>query len=85
MRYVQMKSIVFSPSAQRQWAKLSVDVRLRLRTRLKELAASGGGDLKRLRGRDGTRLRVGEWRVILFMTPDEIRVTAVGHRREIYD
>ena len=82
---MQMKNIVFSPSAQRQWVKLSADVRLRLRPRLKELAASGGGDLKRLKGRDGTRLRVGDWRVILFVTADEIRVTAVGHRREIYD
>ena len=80
-----MRAIVFSPSAQRQWGKLPADIRMRLRTRLRELAASGSGDLKRLKGREGTRLRVGDWRIILFVTADEIQVTAVGHRREIYD
>src|SRR5437016_2843163 len=50
----------------RQWAKLSPDIRRRLDKRLMEFAESGHGDVKRLKGRDGMRLRVGDWRVIFY-------------------
>jgi mRNA interferase RelE/StbE len=50
-----------------------------------EFAASGVGNVKRLRGREGLRLRVGDWRVIFNEEGDAIVVLAVGHRREIYD
>ena len=79
-----MKTIVFTPAAARQWAKLSVDIRSRIDGRLQEFAASGKGDVRRLKGRAGSRLRVGDWRVIFDETRDTIVVVAVGHRREIY-
>jgi len=86
MRYwLLMKSIVFTPASARQWAKLSGDVRRRLDTRLQEFAESGKGDVRRLKGRDGARLRVGDWRVIFYEERGTIVVVAVGHRREIYD
>ena len=80
-----MKSIVFTPAAARQWLKLSNDVRQRIDGRLTEFATIGKGDLKRLKGRAGSRLRVGDWRVIFYETADSIVVVAVGHRREVYD
>jgi mRNA interferase RelE/StbE len=80
-----MKSIAFTPAAARQWAKLAGDVRRRIDARLSEFAASGKGDVKRLKGRNGARLRVGDWRVILYEERNTIVVVAVGHRREIYD
>jgi mRNA interferase RelE/StbE len=80
-----MKKVVFTPAGTRQWIKLTVDVRRRIDKRLMEFAESGKGDVKRLRGRDGARLRVGDWRLIFYETRDEIVVVAVGHRREIYD
>jgi len=80
-----MKKIVFTSAGTRQWIKLSADVRRRIDKRLLEFAASGKGDVKRLRGRDGARLRVGDWRLIFYEAGDEIVVVAVGHRREIYD
>ncbi len=80
-----MKKIVFTSAGTRQWIKLSADVRHRIDRRLVEFAASGKGDVKRLRGREGVRLRVGDWRVIFYETGNEIVVVAVGHRREIYD
>jgi len=80
-----MKKIVFTSAGTRQWIKLSVDVRRRLDRRLSEFAASGKGDVKRLHGRDGVRLRVGDWRVIFYETGEEIVIVAVGHRREVYD
>jgi mRNA interferase RelE/StbE len=79
-----MKPIVFTSAGARQWAKLSDDVRRRIDARLTEFATSGKGDVKRLKGRDGARLRVGDWRVIFYEESGAIVVVAVGHRREIY-
>jgi mRNA interferase RelE/StbE len=80
-----MKSIVFTPASTRRWVKLAVDVRRRIDGRLTELATSGKGDVKRLKGREGSRLRVGDWRVIFYEESGAIVIVAVGHRREIYD
>jgi mRNA interferase RelE/StbE len=80
-----MKSIAFTVIGARQWAKLSPDVRSRIDRRLAEFATTGHGDVKRLKGRDGSRLRVGDWRVIFYENQETIVVAAVGHRREIYD
>ena len=80
-----MKELLFTPSASRQWAKLSADSRRRIDARLTEFAESGKGDVKRLKGRGGARLRVGDWRVIFDETAVSIIVVAVGHRRDVYD
>ena len=80
-----MKPVVFTPAALRQWSKLSPDIRRRIDARLMEFVSSGKGDVRRLKGRAGARLRVGDWRVIFDETRDTIIVVAVGHRREVYD
>jgi mRNA interferase RelE/StbE len=80
-----MKPIAFTPASTRQWVKLSAQIRQRIDARLTEFAASGKGDVKRLKGRQGSCLRVGDWRVIFYEEKDAIIVVAVGHRREIYD
>ena len=80
-----MAQIVFAPTAMRQWLKLSPDVRERIRKKLNVLAASGHGDVKKLRGQGGSRLRVGDWRVVYYEEAGTIVVAGVGHRREIYD
>lgn len=77
--------IAFSAAAARQWLKLSADVRRRLDVKLSAFAQTGQGDVKRLKGRGGARLRVGDWRVVFYVEGDTIVVAAVGHRREIYD
>lgn len=85
MRYSGMKPVAFTATSARQWAKLSPDVRRRIDRRLAEFATSEHGDVKRLKGRDGMRLRVGDWRVIFYEDQGTIIVAAVGHRRDIYD
>jgi mRNA interferase RelE/StbE len=85
MRYFGMRPIVFTATSARQWAKLSSDVRRRIDARLTEFATTGHGDVKRLKGRVGSRLRVGDWRMIFYEDQGTIVVAAVGHRREIYD
>jgi mRNA interferase RelE/StbE len=76
--------IVFTAAATRQWRGLSVDVRRRLDDKLRTYAETGQGDVKRLSDA-GSRLRVGDWRIIFYVERGSIVVTAVGHRREIYD
>lgn len=77
--------VSFTPAALRQWLKLQPDVRRRIDEKLTELAASGHGDVKRLKGRPGARLRVGDWRLIFVEDGETLTVMAVGHRGEIYD
>jgi len=85
MRYLPMKPIVFTPAATRQWMKLTAAIRNRVNRRLEAFAETGQGDVKKLKGRAGARLRVGDWRVIFYEERGMIVVVAVGHRREIYD
>jgi len=80
-----MKRIVYTPASTRQWVKLAADVRRRIDRRLTEFATNGTGDVKRLKGREGSRLRIGDWRVIFYEENGAIVVVAVGHRGEIYD
>jgi mRNA interferase RelE/StbE len=80
-----MKPLAFTPAATRQWVKLPEEARRRIDARLTRFAADGTGDVKRLRGRAGARLRVGDYRVIFYEEGGSIVVVAVGHRREIYD
>jgi mRNA interferase RelE/StbE len=77
--------IFWTAAATRQWLKLSADVRRRLAARLEAFAQTGQGDVKRLKGRDGARLRVGDWRIIFYVEGNRLVIVAVGHRREIYD
>jgi mRNA interferase RelE/StbE len=80
-----MRPIAFTSAATRQWLRLSSDVRRRIDVKLTRLAESGGGDVKRLKGRAGSRLRIGDWRVIFYEEHGTIIIAAVGHRRELYE
>jgi len=80
-----VKAIYFTPAAIRQWRGLSVDVRRRIDSKLATYATDGSGDVKRLKGHSGCRLRVGDWRVIFIEDARSITVIAVGNRREIYE
>ncbi|HEU0082516.1 MAG TPA: type II toxin-antitoxin system RelE/ParE family toxin [Bradyrhizobium sp.] len=80
-----MRSVVFKAAARRQWMKLPPQLRKRIATRLNAFAQTGQGDVKKLKGQDGARLRVGDYRVIFYQESDAIVVAAVGHRRDIYD
>jgi mRNA interferase RelE/StbE len=64
--------------------KPPVDIRARIEAGLSRLAQDGTGDVRKLSGEPGFRLRVGEYRVIFTETSAAIEVRAAGHRREIY-
>jgi mRNA interferase RelE/StbE len=85
MRYFVMKEIVVTAAATRQLAKLPADVRRRIVIKLRGYAETGSGDVKKLAGRAGARLRIGDYRAIFVEDKARITLVAVGHRREIYD
>ena len=60
----------------------------RIRDKIEQYATdpmSLANNIKRLKGREGLRLRIGDWRVIFDETRDTVIIVAVGHRREVYD
>lgn len=77
-------AVTFTPAALRQWLKLNADIRARIKAKPDTFAETAVGDVKRLKGRAGSRLRVGDWRVIFYTEGNMIVIAAVGHRREIY-
>ena len=80
-----MEEIIFMPSARRQWMKLPPQTRDRIRSKLEAYFEFGKGDVKKMKGQDGFRLRVGDWRLVFDQEDNAIIVMSVGHRREIYD
>ncbi|MGI8527378.1 MAG: type II toxin-antitoxin system RelE family toxin [Pseudolabrys sp.] len=80
-----MKEIAFTAVATRQWLGLSVNIRQRIDDKLTVYATNGSGDVKRLKGRGGCRLRAGDWRVIFIEEKTAIVVVAVGNRKDIYE
>jgi mRNA interferase RelE/StbE len=79
--------VVFARTAEKELAKLSTDVRLRVARAIRGLednpVPSGA---KRLKGRAEFRLRVGDCRVLYFLdhSISILTIVAVGHRREVY-
>jgi mRNA interferase RelE/StbE len=80
-----VKRILFTAAADRQRRKLTAAVDRRLRAKLEVYAATGQGDIKRLKGSRDMRLRAGDWRVVFSDDGRTIIVGAIGHRREIYE
>lgn len=78
--------VQFATHAQRELRRLDGPVRRRVVRAIDRYAATGHGDVKRLRGSESYRLRVGDWRVI-FNLDDVVLVILVlhvRHRREAY-
>jgi mRNA interferase RelE/StbE len=85
MRY----TLYITPAAYRQLKKLENDVQAMIRNKLDGLCEnprSNAFDVKKLQGREGYRLRVGDYRAIYRLYNDKliVEVMAIGHRREIY-
>jgi mRNA interferase RelE/StbE len=67
--------------------RLPRNVSDRIRAKLTQLAAepdSLANNLTAIKGTQALRLRVGDWRVILSVTVNEIVVHAIGPRGSIY-
>lgn len=82
-----MKAIRFeSPAALRAFRRLPAEARAALLAKVQAYAADpqAGGRAKKLVGREGVRLRAGDYRAIIEESATEISIVSVGDRRDIY-
>lgn len=80
-------TVVIPRSVQKQLDKLRDDAADRILLRLVELEAQPRPpDVKRLKGREAWRIRVGDYRVIYEIRDRALQVVVItiGHRREVY-
>lgn len=83
MRY----RVVLPKSVQKQLDRLPDEIARRILARLTELESNPRPpDVKKLKGRNAWRIRVGDYRVIYEIHDRELHilVITVGHRREVY-
>jgi mRNA interferase RelE/StbE len=74
-----VKTIVFSARAADQLDELPLAAREQVINSLHRYAMTGAGDVKKLSGREGARLRVGRYRIIF--DEDEMTVLAIEIRK----
>jgi len=75
-----MKTIILTLSAAKELDALPRDAREHVEGGLHRYALTGQGDVKRLQGRDGYRLRVGNYRVIFDEDAVTILAIYIGRR-----
>jgi mRNA interferase RelE/StbE len=82
------REILLSSRAQEEFVRAESQIRERIRDALNQLATTGHGDVRRLKGvrggQDLFRLRVGSYRIVFELANDQIRVTRIVRRSEGY-
>lgn len=75
-----MKTIIFTAAAARDFDALPSDARKAVGDGLISYAMTGVGDVKRLAGRDGYRMRIGRYRVLFDEDAATILAIYIGKR-----
>ncbi len=76
--------VTYRKAALKALRKLPAATQTRIEKAIATYAESSEGDVKALQGRDGARLRVGNYRVIFVETEKEIEVFHIGHLKDVY-
>lgn len=82
------RTLVFTRPSARALSRMPPATEGLIRAKLRQLAEEPeamANNVKALKGQDGFRLRVGDWRVIFTREADRVIVHAVGPRGSIYD
>lgn len=82
-----MKPITYRPAALKVLRKMPQTTAKRIISKIEAYAidpASQANNVKALKGREGIRLRVGDWRVIMDDNGDVLDVLEIGSRGSIY-
>ena len=82
-----MYRVALSKAARKQLDDLPDDIAARIISRLENLKADPRpADVKKLKGREGWRIRVGDYRVIYTIHDNDllILVIRIAHRRDVY-
>tara|TARA_R100000789_G_scaffold35519_4_gene38454 strand:- start:7425 stop:7676 length:252 start_codon:yes stop_codon:yes gene_type:complete len=83
-----MKQISYTKSAIRALRRMPANTASLIRTKIEAYAqdpSSQANNVKSLKGREGIRLRVGDWRVIMDNKGNVLAVLDIGPRGGIYD
>ncbi|MBS3092983.1 type II toxin-antitoxin system RelE/ParE family toxin [Candidatus Pacearchaeota archaeon] len=78
--------IVWDEKAYDSLNKLEPPITRRIFKKVEELSENPfSKDIKRLKGSNDFRLRIGDYRVIFAIEQNTLQVLKVGHRKNIYD
>ena len=83
-----MKQVTYTRSAIKTLTRMPANTSKRIRAKVDEYAAdptSQANNVKALKGREGIRLRVGDWRVVMNDAGVILDVLEIGPRGGIYD
>ena len=83
-----MRQISYTKIAIRVLRRMPVNKAQLIRSKIESYAqdpASQANNVKSLKGRDGIRLRVGDWRVIMDEQDNVLAILDIGPRGGIYD
>jgi mRNA interferase RelE/StbE len=81
-----MYRIEWKENAIKDIEKLERNISRRIYLKIEEISIDPfSKDIKKLKGIDAFRLRVGDYRIILDIKGDLITVLKVGHRKNIYN
>ena len=78
--YRLMKTIVFTSASAKQFDALPLAAQAAIEAALGRYAVHGHGDVKRLSGREGYRLRIGQYRVLFDESRTTILAVYIGRR-----
>ncbi len=81
-----MYNLEWKENALRELEKLEGSMARRIIKKVDELSENPfSKDIKRLKGSDDFRLRIGDYRIIFAIKQNDIHILKVGHRKNIYD
>ena len=83
-----MRELKYTKSAIRALRKMPANTAALIIVKIEAYAKdpeTANNNVKTLRGRQGFRLRVGSWRVIMDDDGNVLAVLDIGHRRSIYE
>lgn len=83
-----MKQISYTKSAIRALQRMPVKTAKLIRSKIEAYAKDPGSqanNVKSLKGREGIRLRVGDWRVIMDDQGNVLTILEVGSRGSVYN
>ena len=83
-----MREVAYSKEALRTLRRMPSNTAQLIRMKIEQYAAdpaSLANNVKRLQGREGYRLRVGEWRIIFDDDGAVLAILAIGPRGGIYE
>ena len=77
--------VEFSPTAKKNLDLLDKQIVIRVLKKLKEIKENPARYVKRLVDSELLTLRVGDYRVLLLVIDNKLKIVNVGHRSKIYE